>query len=193
VQAICRYTLGPGPVLTIDLTATTDRATPVSLTAHPYFNLDGAPDLTHHRLQVMADHYTPLNATGTPTGAIDPVAGTPFDFRSPAAVLHRGAGIDHNFVLGPASGTPRTAAILQSVASGLTMTLATTAPGLQVYDGAFVDVAGPAGRHHGAHAGLCLEPQHYPDAPNIPAFPDAVLRPGQTYRHRMVLSFAADV
>ncbi len=193
LRAVCRYALDDARGLVVTLTATADRATPVSMAQHSYFNLDGSATIADHRLQVMADAYLPVDAASIPTGAAAPVAGTGFDFRAPRPIGGGGATVDHNYVLrpGPEAGL-RPAAVLESPVNGLRMTVATTKPGLQVYDGSFIDVpvAGLDGRTMGRHAGLCLETQFFPDSPNRPSFPDCILRPGQTYAHETEYRFA---
>lgn len=166
--------------LQIGLSATTDAATPCSLTHHGYFDLDGLGDIRGHHLQIMADHMLSLDADQIPTGQIAPIAGTDFDFRK-GRVLGNTA-LDHNFCLSSAPQPLRPVAMLQGQ-NGLRMQVETTACGLQVYDGAhFGMLPGLDNRVYHAHAGLALETQHWPDAPNQPGFPDAILRPGQTYR-----------
>ena len=170
------YTLTDGPALVVDYRATTDRPTVVNLTQHSYFNLAGVGDILGHLLQVDADAITPVDDGLIPTGAIIPVAGTAFDFRSPTAVGARlGPGYDHNFVLRRTGPGLVHAARLVDPPSGRTLDVHTTEPGLQLYAG--------------ARAGLCLETQHYPDAPNQPGFPSAILRPGAEYRSRTVFAF----
>lgn len=196
VTARCVYRLDDAVGLTVDLAATTDAATHVSLSQHSYFNLDGQGTIAGHRLQVLADGYTPVDHRSIPTGEIRPVAGTPFDFRTPRCLSEAGVALDHNFALcGPAGADGlRTAARLYSSAGDLMLEVRTTKPGLQVYDGAKVapGVPGLGGRHYAARAGICLETQHFPDAPNQPAFPSSLLRAGETYAHRTVFAFSAD-
>ena len=196
VVATCRYTLGPGLRLRIDLSARTDRATPVNLTHHAYYNLDGGPDIGDHRLRVPAAHYTPVGLDKISTGEVAPVDGTRFDFRRPRRLLGADDGYDHNLVI----STGRTPGLhpvaeLTSDRSALRMRMESTEPGLQVYDGSLIAVTAPGldGRLYGPHAGLCLEPQLFPDSPNRPGFPSAILRPGEDYRHAMVLEFDVDV
>lgn len=169
-----------GDALGFDLAATSDAPTPVNLAHHGYFALDQSGDIRGHVLRVAADHYLPVDAGLIPTGEVAPVAGTAFDFRAGRRIDP--AGYDHNLCLGPARAPLRAVAELGS-ASGLTMRVETTEPGLQIYDGRhFSGIRGLDGQSHGAFAGLALETQGWPDAVNHPHFPDTILRPGQTYR-----------
>ncbi|MBL8588612.1 MAG: galactose mutarotase, partial [Methylobacteriaceae bacterium] len=183
----CVYTLVGAATLRVELTATTDAPTIVNLATHSYFNLDGSPDVRDHELQIAAGFMTPVDSDLIPTGEIVSVAGTPFDFRAPRLVRHgSGQRYDHNFAIArrpdPATRLAHLAT-LRSRFNGLGMELHSTEPGLQFYDGAklAVPVAGHDGATYRAHAGLCLEPQVFPDSPNYRHFPDATLRPGQTY------------
>lgn len=191
------YELNRANELLIHFRAESDQATPVSLTSHAYFNLAGQGDILDHRLTLGADHYTPVDATLIPTGAIVPVEGTPFDFRTPRAVgqhigadhpqLAVGGGYDHNFVLRPRPHANATlAARLHDPRSGRMLEMSCTAPGLQFYSGNFL--TGGAGQH-GYRSGLCLEPQQFPDNPNQPDFPSAMLRPGQVHRSTIAYRF----
>ena len=166
-----------------------DQPTPVSISQHSYFNLAGEGDILGHELCVDAAHYLPVDAALLPTGALQPVAGSAFDFRlkrrigsaltdgDPQLVLAR--GFDHNFVLARGPGPQ---AALTDPASGRRMDIYTDCPGLQFYSGNYLDGSlGGKGRDFTRHAGLCLEPQKFPDAPNQPAFPDAICRPGLPY------------
>ncbi len=172
------YTLTDRHALVVDYLATTDRPTPVNLTQHCYFNLAGTGDILGHLLRIDADAITPVDETLIPTGAIAPVAGTPFDFRSATAIGARLDGrYDHNFVLDRTGPGLVHAAQLVDPISRRTFDVHTTEPGLQLYTG--------------ARTGLCLETQHFPDSPNQPSFPSTILRPGAEYRSQTVFAFGA--
>lgn len=196
------YCLAGPAELRLAWRAVADRDTPVNLTNHTYFNLHGAGrgTILDHELQVAASRYTPVDATAIPTGAVDPVAGTPFDFTAPRPIGERIAdvsgGYDHNFALdatpGPA-GMPGFAARLRDPSSGRVLEIATTQPGLQFYSGNFLDgsLTGPDGPfvRHGA---LCLETQHFPDTVHHPQFPPVILRAGSEYLETATWRFSAD-
>ena len=194
----CIYRLTESATLRVELSATTDRATPVNLCHHSYFNLDGSDTILDHTLELAADFYTPTDADLIPTGEIREVAGTPYDFRSarPVRMAHpAGQGLfryDINFVLrrdrlAPSGIDHRPlahAATFASPKNGLALQVWTTEPGIQVYDGFKTDLSVPGldGAIYGPNSGLCLEPQRFPDSPNRPHFPDTILRPGEVYR-----------
>jgi galactose mutarotase-like enzyme len=181
----------------IELRATSDAATVANLTSHAYFNLDGegAGTVDEHELTVHASQYTPVDRTGIPLGDHAPVAGTPFDFRSPAAIgpavrqdheqVSWARGIDHNYVLDGAGWRP--AAVLESRRTSTRLTVLTDQPGLQVYTGNFLDGTGrsTSGALYRQGDGIALEPQLFPDSPNRPEWPSALLLPGQAYRAAM--------
>jgi aldose 1-epimerase len=186
VTARVVYTLTPAGELRIEMEATADRATPVALAPHPYFNLAGAGTVLDHQLTVFAEAHTPGDPT-VPTGAVVSVAGTPLDYRRGGPVQ---PDLDNNFV---ASGEGyRVVARLSDAGSGRIMEVWSDQPGLQVYAGRYLN-GSTSGRgfRHDRHTGMCLETQAFPNAVNVPAWQhQVVLRPGQRYRHRMAYSFS---
>jgi len=188
MRAVCVYRFVEPATLRVELSATCDRPTIVNLTQHAYFNLDGSPDVRDHELQLDCDFYTPTDAELIPTGEILAVAGTAFDFRQPRSIRNvSGQTYDVNFVASRALGDDGLARIatLRSPESGLAMELHSTEPGVQVYDAGGLDcpVPGLGGARYGRHAGLCLEPQAFPDSPNRRHFTDVTLREDSEYRH----------
>ena len=178
IEITAQIALADG-ALCFTLFARSDAPTPCSLAHHGFFDLDGAGDIRNHDLTIAADHYLPVDDDLIPTGQIAPVAGTAFDFLTPRRI--GSAGYDHNFCLSTTPQPLRPVARL-SGRSGLILQIETTACGLQFYDGAHINgVRGLGGRIYGAHAGLALETQAWPDAPNREGFPDAILRPDQTW------------
>jgi aldose 1-epimerase len=195
------YTLTETDELVVDYRAVTDRATPVNLTQHSYFNLAGRGDILGHELMIAASAYTPVDSTLIPTGELAPVQDTPFDFRTSTPIgaridaddaqIHNGLGYDHNWVLDREGEGLELAARVVEPGTGRTLEIYTEEPGLQFYSGNFLDGAltGKGGTIYEHRSGFCLETQHYPDSPNQPSFPSTVLRPGEEYRTRTVMAF----
>ncbi len=201
------YTLTATNALIVDYEATSDGATPFSPTQHSYFNLGGGSttDILGHYLTIPASHFTPVTPALIPTGELRSVDGSAFDFRvaqpigsrieSPDPQMHLGHGYDHNFALDtPRSDAPRLAARLYEPHTGRRLEVLTTAPGVQLCTGNALHqgVRGKHGIIYGHHAGVALETQHFPDAPNQSAFPSAILRPGERFVSRTVFQFSVE-
>ena len=194
------YTLTGDNSLKIEYTATADKATPVNLTNHAYFNLSAGKDSTilNHQLELNADKYTPVNDALIPTGKIENVKGGPMDFTTSKMIgkdlaAVKGDGYDHNWVLNRNGNGPERVAALYEPNSGRYMEVFTTEPGIQFYSGNFLDgtlTNTKNGQKYVKHAALCLETQHFPDSPNEPAFPTTILKPGETYKQTTIYKFS---
>ena len=190
----------------IQYEAETDKPTIVNMTNHSYFNLDGdAGSNAEHLLTIDADYYTPVDSTFMTTGERVPVEDTPMDFRTPMPVgerindfdfvqLKNGNGYDHNWVLNAKGDINRRAASLKSQKTGIVLDVYTNEPGVQVYAGNFLDgsLTGKKGITYNQRASVCLETQKYPDTPNKPEWPSAVLRPGEKYMSQCIFKFSVD-
>ncbi|MCB5175061.1 aldose epimerase family protein [Microvirga lenta] len=197
--ATCTYSLHEPATVRIALEATCDRPTPVNLTTHGYFNLDGSSDISSHHLMIKADYITPTTPDLIPTGEIRKVESTDYDFTTlrpigAAQLMQRRISYDTNYVLQSDGGELAHAATLTSLKNGLAMELWTTEPGVQFYDGHMLDIPVPGlgGARYGSHAGLCLEPQRFPDGPNKAHFPPCILVPGVVSRQISELRFASE-
>lgn len=208
LQVTVTYTLKNDDSLTIDYTATTDKDTVLNLTNHSYFNLAGEGNGTVYDqvMQLMASHYTPVDATSIPTGEIAPVAGTPFDFTQPHAIGERirdgssqqllfTQGYDHNWVFDRPSPDDKSLIVGAKTvdpASGRVLTTSTTEPGVQLYTGNFLNgtFAGTSDKIYRQGDAFTLETQHFPDSPNQPKFPSTVLKAGETFKSTTIYAFS---
>lgn len=203
LNATVTYTWTPANELKIEYAATTDKDTVLNLTNHSYFNLagNGEGNILAHEVMIDADRFTPVDAGLIPTGVLQPVEGTPFDFRKPTAIgarieqanaqLKLGKGYDHNFVLNHPATTPALAARVKDPKSGRTVEVLTTEPGLQFYTGNFLEgkTQGKGGKIYPFRGAFCMETQHFPDSPNKPSFPSTVLKPGAKYQTTTIYRF----
>jgi len=199
------YSLENDNSLKIEYVAATDKATPINLTQHSYFNLrgEGCGDILDHVLTIHGSRTTPVDAGLIPVGTLAPVVGTPFDFLQPHAIGERigapdqqlkfAGGYDHNWVLDKPAGELAHAATVRESVNGRGLDVWTDQPGVQFYSGNFLDGSnvGKSDRKYEFRNALCLETQHFPDSPNQPSFPNTILRPRETYRTTTIYKFSA--
>ncbi|MDR1958609.1 MAG: galactose mutarotase [Planctomycetaceae bacterium] len=203
VTCVAVYKFNNSNELEIDYTATTDQATPINLTQHTYFNLSAftTPTVLDEVIEINADQFIPVNEKRIPTGEIVSVEGTPMDFRTPKAIGERieqvsgdPKGYDHCYVLNQKNPEELTfCAKVSDPVTGRTLEVWTTKPGVQFYTGNFLDGTLKAfGLTYNKNAAFCLETQYFPDSPNQPAFPNTILKPGETYKHTAVFKFGVN-
>lgn len=198
------YTLTPANAIQIDYEATTDKPTVINLTNHSYFNLKdgGASSMLDHKMRIVADRYIPTDVGNIPLGPLETVEGTPFDFRSSTAIgdridadhvqIERGYGYDHTYVINDGGSSLALAAEVYEESTGRFMEVLTTEPGVQFYTGNHLNgsFTGKNDVAYERRSGFCLETQRYPDTPNQPDYPTAVLNPGETYESTTVYRFS---
>ena len=207
VTAQVTYSLTAGNAIDIKYEATTDKTTVINMTNHSYFNLNGDPSKpgTDQVLYVAADSITPVDSTYMTNGTMMAVKDTPFDFNTPKPItpdvtdfnneqVKFGDGFDHNWVLRTKGDINQVAARLSSPLTGITLTVYTNEPGIQVYTGNFLDgtVKGKKGIAYPKRASVCLETQHYPDSPNHPQWPSVILKPGNVYHSHCIFQFGVE-
>jgi aldose 1-epimerase len=199
------YTLTGSNELILDYEATTDKATPINVTHHSYFNLkgEGNGDILDHEIMINADRFTPVDKNLIPTGELRPVKGTPLDFTTSTRIGSRiddnyeqlvlGHGYDHNFIINRKGPGLTLAARVYEPTSGRVLEVSTTQPAVQFYTGNFLDgtIVGKEGHVYKRRYGFCLETQHFPDSPNHPDFPSTILKPGETFHQITVFKFSA--
>ncbi len=201
------FSLTDDNAIDIQYEASTDKTTIVNMTNHSYFNLDGDPSCSNadYLLTINADSYTPVDSTFMTTGKISPVVGTDMDFRTPTTIgarinnynfvqLKNGHGYDHNWVLNTKGDITKKCASLKSPKTGIVLDVYTNEPGIQVYTGNFLDgtLRGKKGIVYKQRASVCLETQKYPDTPNKPKWPSAILKPGEKYFSHCIFKFSVD-
>jgi len=198
------YTLTDANEIVIDYEATTDKATPINVSQHSYFNLsgEGNGDILNHEITINADRFTPVDKNLIPTGELRPVKGTPMDFTTSTRIGARiddnyeqlvlGHGYDHNWVINRKGDGMTLAARVYEPTTGRVLEVSTTQPGVQFYTGNFLDgsVTGKQGHVYKRRYGFCLETQHFPDSPNHPAFPTTILRPDDRFHQQTVFKFS---
>ena len=198
------YVLTDSNELVIDYEATTDKATPINVSQHSYFNLkgEGNGDILDHEIMINADRFTPVDKNLIPTGELRPLKGTPFDFTKSTRIGSRiddnyeqltlGHGYDHNFVINRKGAGMTLAARVYEPTTGRVLEVSTTQPAVQFYTGNFLDgsVTGKSGHVYKRRNGLCLETQHYPDSPNHPDFPNTILKPGEKFHQTTAFKFS---
>jgi aldose 1-epimerase len=204
LEVTVKYTLTNNNEIKIDYAATTNKATPINLTQHGYWNLggEGSGEILNYEMMINADKFTPVNKFLIPTGQIKSVKNTVFDFTQPKTIGERinnedaqlkfGAGYDHNWVLNKKDNSLTLACRVSEPKTGRVLEVYTTEPAMQFYSGNFLDgkIRGKSGKAYNRRCALVLEPQHFPDSPNHSNFPNTILRPGQTYKSQTVYKFS---